>query len=329
MIRASGLDGFRRLLFSWGIDPQPILARAGLTNRMLDTPDQMIDARVYRRTLNLAAQASKRRDFSLQLSQMQSFDKLGAVGFLARHAPTFQVAIDRMIRFLQTFDRGSVMHFEVDGDTALWTHDLVGVGDESPVQHRELAVSLACSFIQSAISESWTPTCVLFEHVAPADMTPFNSVFRCPIYFEQTLNGIEFPASDLKKPLRRADPGLFAILDQHVGSVHDMTQLSLRSRVRHYVQDNIETGAVRIDNAVSHLEIKRHILQRDLRQEGTTFQKIVDDVRFDLGCRYLRDTSMRVGDIASALGYAETAVFTRAFTRRSGKTPNAWRRENR
>ena len=295
---------------------------------MLDTPDQMIGTDVYRRTLNLAAEVSGRRDFCLQLSQMQSFDKLGAVGYLARHAPTLEIAINRVSRYLPMFDRGSVSTFQVESGAALWSHDLVGVGNEATVQHRELAVGLANNFIQTAISESWTPTAIFFEHAAPADTRPYRIVFRCPVYFEQSLNGIEFPATELTKPLRRSDPGLFAILDRHVGTMHESTPASLTSQVQRFIQNRIEDGAVRIDGAAVHLDMKRHLLQRRLKAEGTSFQKLLDDVRFDLGCRYLRDSSMSVADVASLLGYAETAVFTRAFSRRSGVTPKAWRRVN-
>ena len=37
----------------------------------------------------------------------------------------------------------------------------------------------------------------------------------------------------------------------------------------------------------------------------------------------------RTGQLANRLGYADQAVFSRAFRRWSGMTPSQWRRENR
>ena len=39
----------------------------------------------------------------------------------------------------------------------------------------------------------------------------------------------------------------------------------------------------------------------------------------------LEDTSLDVGQIAEALGYARASAFTRAFRRWSGTTPALWR----
>jgi len=324
-IRVGGLDGFRRLLLSWNVDPRPIIERAGLTEEILDSPDQMIEANIYRTVLNLAAESSGRRDFGLQLSQRQGFEKLGAVGFLARHAPNLEIAIDRVVRYLRIFDTGSVSNLERDENYVLWTHTLTGLGEESPVQQHELAIGLACGFIQSAIGENWAPDCVYFEHSAPRDMTPFLSLFRCPVFFEQTLNGLEFPASYLESPLRGADPGLFAILDEHVSGLDAGPSSNIVARIRSVLQSKLETGKPGIDEVAREMNFKKHMLQRRLKREGTTFRALLDDVRFDLGRRYLRDTSLSISEIASVLGYSETAVFTRAFRRRSGLTPRQWR----
>jgi AraC-like DNA-binding protein len=62
---------------------------------------------------------------------------------------------------------------------------------------------------------------------------------------------------------------------------------------------------------------------------GTTFGKILDEVRFEITCEMLRDTDMAVIEIAAMLGYVDASAFTRAFRRWSGITPAQWRFDNR
>jgi AraC-like DNA-binding protein len=51
----------------------------------------------------------------------------------------------------------------------------------------------------------------------------------------------------------------------------------------------------------------------------------VDEQRFELACRMLRDTGMEVGQVAVTLGYNDASAFGRAFRRWSGETPARWR----
>jgi AraC-like DNA-binding protein len=66
-------------------------------------------------------------------------------------------------------------------------------------------------------------------------------------------------------------------------------------------------------------------LNHRLRSEGTTFVALLAGARYKIARQLLRDTRMRLTDIATILGYSETASFCRAFQRWSGTTATAWR----
>jgi AraC-like DNA-binding protein len=69
----------------------------------------------------------------------------------------------------------------------------------------------------------------------------------------------------------------------------------------------------------------RVTLHRYLRDQGTTFEKLLDESRRELGARMLEQTDLPVGEIATALGYASPGSFVRAFKRWHGVTPGAGR----
>lgn len=66
-------------------------------------------------------------------------------------------------------------------------------------------------------------------------------------------------------------------------------------------------------------------LFRELRNEGVTYQEILDKVRFERACRALGDTELPVKELAYDLGYSGPNNFIRAFRRMSGRTPTDYR----
>jgi AraC-like DNA-binding protein len=69
-------------------------------------------------------------------------------------------------------------------------------------------------------------------------------------------------------------------------------------------------------------------LNRRLKAEGTTFQQLLDEVRFEAACQLLDTARIPITEIAVSLGYAETSAFSRAFRRWSGATPIERRRRS-
>lgn len=66
-------------------------------------------------------------------------------------------------------------------------------------------------------------------------------------------------------------------------------------------------------------------LQRRLHAEGQSLQGLLDDVRRSRAIALLANPSIPVKVISDNLGYAEPAVFFRAFRRWTGFAPGAFR----
>jgi len=66
-------------------------------------------------------------------------------------------------------------------------------------------------------------------------------------------------------------------------------------------------------------------LQLHLRDENTTYQHLLDDVRKTLAKQHLREPYLSTTDIAYLLGFAEPSVFFRSFKKWTGQTPGAYR----
>lgn len=77
--------------------------------------------------------------------------------------------------------------------------------------------------------------------------------------------------------------------------------------------------------AAQALGVSERTLARRLQAQGQSFAGLLDRVRRDAALQAVAHTTRPLADIGLALGYAERAVFWRAFRRWSGTTPQGWR----
>lgn len=83
-----------------------------------------------------------------------------------------------------------------------------------------------------------------------------------------------------------------------------------------------------IEEAANRLNMSERTLRRRLADEGTSYRGLVDDVRSYLAREYLRDTPLGIADVASLLGFEDTANFRRAFRKWHGCAPAEFRIEH-
>lgn len=328
-ISVSSLDGFDDFVHLLGGDPVNLLKRAGINPDVLDKPKEVISITSYRSALTIAAEALASPAFGLRMSQRQSVENLGPVGYLMRHAPNLRAALRQTTRHLKTHNSGNHVYLLDDGEKAFWCIQLIKIGDESCAQQAEFAVGLTLRFIRSVISSSWAPDGIYFEHKAPKDLNYYQPICRCPVNFGHPITALEFPSKLLDRELKTSDSGLYDVLEAHLERLSSEIPDGFVSQVRHSIQLQFELGQPRLSDTAESLGISVHVLQRRLKREGTTFKSLLQEVRFRLAQRYLKDTDLSLVEISSVLGLSEPAVFTRTFQKQAGISPSIWRKQHR
>jgi AraC-like DNA-binding protein len=95
--------------------------------------------------------------------------------------------------------------------------------------------------------------------------------------------------------------------------------------LRRFLRAALANGMVSGDQAAESLNLHRRTLSRRLRAQGTSFQRVLDGVRFEVACKLLAGTARPMSEVGARIGYAEPSAFGRAFRRWSGTTPLRWR----
>jgi AraC-like DNA-binding protein len=137
------------------------------------------------------------------------------------------------------------------------------------------------------------------------------------------VNRVAFSAVDAQKPFLTANHAMWAILEPTFDKrMKDLTQnASVRDRVRACLLEMLASGHYSMANIASKLAVSNRTLQRRLREEGTTFQKVLDELREELARHYLSTTDYTSVEISFLLGYEEPNSFFRAFRAWTGQTP--------
>jgi AraC-like DNA-binding protein len=142
---------------------------------------------------------------------------------------------------------------------------------------------------------------------------------------------LRFPHALLELPCLTADPHGYAsavrecekTLTQLLGEGNVLQQVRARLQGR---SDGLPTCEV----MAAELHMSSRTLLRRLKQHGTSYQALLDEVRKEQAQWYLQHTARSVESIAEALGYHDTSNFSRSFRRWFGVPPSAFRRrENR
>lgn len=166
---------------------------------------------------------------------------------------------------------------------------------------------------------------VHFVRGEPAHRDEYERVFRAPILFGQRRNAMLLDPDWFSVPLQAPSPYAGGVLEAHANRLlEDLPPLRYRRRVEDAVRSRLASGAVTMAGVARQLGTSRQTLYRQLKQEGTTFERLLDRVRRDDATHLLRQGTS-VADTAHRLGFSDRSAFSRAFKRWTGRSPRSER----
>jgi AraC-like DNA-binding protein len=191
----------------------------------------------------------------------------------------------------------------------------------------ELCLASLLTVVQDLLGESVRPQRLLLAYPAPAHAASYGEKLGCPVQFDAGYNALCFSPELLERQLPLADPvshrhGLLQCmqLEAQLHSRHD-----LRDLIRQQLAGNLAECSS-LERLATRLHRSERTLRRHLQQLNTSFQHLLDEVRYDKARQLLLHTDLPIYLIAEQLGYSETASFRHAFQRWSGLAPSELRR---
>jgi AraC-like DNA-binding protein len=161
----------------------------------------------------------------------------------------------------------------------------------------------------------------------PRQTSSFQERYGERLRFDAASNRILIARQDLQRVPSNADPSLFRIVEgaalrELAGLTESTSQISV---ITAKISQALRTGDCSMEYVASSLGMSNRSLQRALENEGTSYRKVLDNVRRSIAERYLVDTDRPVKEIAFLLGFSEVSAFSRAVRNWFGASPRALR----
>lgn len=213
-----------------------------------------------------------------------------------------------------------------------WTANSHYFADQHHPLYRHVVDSIFSgyfSFVPWLLGQQIPLSSVTFVYDKPADVTAYEELFRCPVYFQQKENSIVASAKLLNIALTSSDQTIFTTLEKQAQKLLEDQRQSHQEdiclRLRDVILEVLPQQNESIEVVAKNLGMSPRTLQRKLRERATSYQQILNELRMELACNYLRYSNLAIREIAFMLGYQEQSSFHHAFKDWTGYTPRSFR----
>lgn len=331
LARVGAISGIDRALTELGVDPAPLLSAHGLTPELLAEGDRLMAFSQAASLLEQAARETGCRHFAAELAVRQDVNLLGAIGLLVQTAETVRGALQDVEQYLRTTHVSHIQWILLhrDGfDSFEMSVDIPSLTTEQARLVIELAVTQCYQIMRSISGGGLNFSAVCFRQGGDGDLKELRRFFQAPVQVSAEFDGLLFPAGAIDQRIDRADmPVHESVRRLILAQPHSLSVESLSDQVKVLIRPLLPTGQCSIERLARYFACDKRTLQRRLREESdVTYQQLLDEVRFETVCFYLRETTLPVTQLAQLAGFTEQTNFSRAFRRRFGQSPRQWRK---
>ena len=318
-VHAQMLRFFPELVEELGGDPDALLLQAGI-----ETPE------TYRQAIHLLELAAAELgcpDFGLRLAQKQGGGAMfGPLGLAMRNSRTFGEALTYVSQHTYAHSLAArIRLIRLPDGGAFSAHDILLEGVPVKTQLIEQIILIGHLAALEITGGHARVRRVHFRHQPVSPMKTYRRHFGCEVCFGKNEDGVLFSAADLACPVIDPDKQAFERVTAFIDSAFPRHLPPLHAQVRGVVMQFLAAGPCSNDSVAAELHFHPRTLHRRLRAEGTSFQKIKDEVRRDVLLYYLQQTRLDFTRISERLGFAEQSVMTRSCNRWFAASPTSLR----
>jgi AraC-like DNA-binding protein len=310
-----------------GVDRQQLLADAGVPAALLDKPDARLTVLQAGGLLYLAMRRSGEPGLGYEIGLHSNLTSHGIMGYGLMSSASLREAIALGEKFVQLRLPMLTIKQFIDGEQAVI--DVTETAPLGPTRQclldlflvglARMAPALTGRAVPIGEVELW------FDYAQPDYYRRFAK--RLPtVCFDKEVVQLRFPAKYLDFKPATANPVTARMVEEQCA--REMEQLGLAGDLVKQVQALITArteGYPDLNAVAEALHMSARSLKRKLQQHDRSFRQLLDTARYRDSIHLLKHSELTIERIASRLGYADPANFTRAFRKWSGMTPSAYR----
>lgn len=269
-------------------------------------------------------------NLGLHLGEYYNFAALGIVGQIIQVSKTLEEGVLKAIEFFSLFSNVLSVSLQKHSSTFSLNFE---VDKESLSQFPETCRHLVISSMTFSFREIHYLT---LKHTFPQEVSidfdvknkeEFSKVFKHPVQFNSAGNTISFSNNILSEKIQFSDFELLLVLEgvarQRLEQVLQQ-QNTFTNNLKSLIYRLLEPEFPSLSLIARNLHMSERSLQRKLKAEGTSYSKVISEIRKEIALDYLKK-DLSIKEISYLLGYAEASVFINAFKKWYHDSPANYR----
>ncbi len=333
--------GFARGLFEFavsrGADRAELSRRTGVTAEVLADQDARVPMAAYVAIMRQGVALSGDPALALHYGEAVNIARVSIVGHIGRGAETMAEALQQLNRYVRLIVETDAATEIPDRFSIFWEGDrrwLVDTRQNANAfpELTESAFSQLICHTREFGHEANRPMVreAHVTHARPAHWAEYERVWQAPVVFGAARNALLMDPDWEHYRVARTDPYVTAVLaekaDRMIAELDEGQTMA--GRVRKVLQSLFETREAGIEAVVRELGVSRQTLYRRLKEEGVTFEDLLDEMRRKMAIHHLGGGRVSVNETAYLVGFSDPGSFSRAFKRWTGMSPRDWKSAN-
>jgi len=309
-----------------GIPRGRLLEGSGIAEADLLTPEKFVSHAQELRVFANALSCYQDPALGLYLGLRMHVSAYGMLGYSMLASRTLRDALQLALAHPDLLGTYFRLALQDHGDEVWLSAEGYRYAPELTVFNTELCLTSLLTVVRDLLGETVRPRRLLLAYRPPLHASTYTERLGCPVEFGAATSALCLGPALLDRALPLADPvschnGLQQCqrLSAAMSGRDDILEL-IRRHLANHLQE-----ARGLDEVARHLHRSSRTLRRHLQQHNTSYQQVLDEVRYDKARQLLKDTDLPIYLIAERLGYSETASFRHAFQRWSGASPSLYR----
>jgi AraC-like DNA-binding protein len=317
------------LLQKGGINVDEFLSQEGINPLIIQSPD----SRLPLRTVHLLTEKATRvlDDENIGLHEGEVIAGFSSIlGYILMNCSTIGEVIEKYCAYEKIGDEGKCTKLQINNSRAVIEVIIV---DDNFTKERHLIDHYLVGFLtyfKLLVKKKADLNNLLEIHfVYPAlnDISEYRRLFPCKLVFNSSMNALIFNRSVLDIPVPQTNKDLLSLFEGYATEIlAKLTQVdSFSNRVSRLIIQQMRGETPTIEEVASKLLMSVRNLQIKLKEEGTTYHTIMDNLRRNLALQYLKDKNVPIAEISYLLGFSEPSAFHRCFKKWTNSTPANFR----
>ncbi|MDB6146260.1 MAG: AraC family transcriptional regulator [Pseudomonas sp.] len=309
-----------------GLSSEALLAGSGISAADLVRADIRITTT---QEMQVCANAvALRGEIGLELGRRMHVSSYGVLGYALLTSATFGDALRLALAYPALLGTLFELQLREDGDRVWFSASDYRDNPALAVFNAELCLASLKVICDDLLGKSLPVLGARFAHDDPDYPASYRESFPCPIRFDSRGDdhAFAFDKSWLDQPLPLADRITHRDMHERCRrlNIEFTGRQAWLGRIRQLLLAQLGC-APGLGGLAQQMKCSERTLRRHLQALGSSYQELLDELRFDRAKQLLHEDRLPIHRIAEELGFSETASFRHAFVRWSGVAPSHFR----